>query len=243
MRCKPLRRSEYREVIYKPERWTMLGQYRQKAIRVMETLESARLETVVHGSTARGDVGRKSDIDVFIHDPPSSFIIETALEKSGLPISARLIVQATPAYAVKAHVKIGENSSVSFPLTTMRKREREFYRFGGEATLQDLRNGSRKAGVDKRLMLIEPQPQGHRESTVAGREEEVADLLGISAETVLDRVRALSRRDEVGRTGVFLKKELPETSSFEMTLKQLASQNPAVRRRLTSLSKDSARLL
>ncbi len=121
--------------------------------------------------------------------------------------------------------------------------EREFYRFGGEATLQDLRNGSRKAGVDNRLMLIEPQPQGHRESTVAGREEEVADLLGISAETVLDRVRALSRRDEVGRTGVFLKTEIPENSSFEMTLKQLADQNPAVHRRLASLSKDSARLL
>lgn len=236
MRCKPLRRSEYREVIYKPERWTMLDQYRQKAMCLMEALENARLETVVHGSIARGDVGRKSDIDLFIHDPPSSFIIETAIEKAGLPISARLIVQATPAHAVKAHVEIDENSSVSFPLTTMRKREREFYKFGGEATLQDLRNGSRKAGVDKRLILIEPQAQGHRESTVIGREEEVAKLLGISAETVLDRVRALSRRDEVGRTGIFLKEELPETGSFEMTLKQLAERNPALRRRLASLS-------
>jgi hypothetical protein len=52
----------------------------------------------------------------------------------------------------------------------------------------------------------------------------------------LDRVHALLRRDEVGRTGVFIQKELSVGETFEMALKRLADQNPAVRRRLTSLS-------
>ena len=45
-------------------------------------------------------------------------------------------------------------------------------------------------GVDKRLMLIEPTEKGHVESSIIGKEEYVAKLLGISAETVLDRVHA-----------------------------------------------------
>ncbi|MBE0520219.1 DNA polymerase subunit beta, partial [Candidatus Bathyarchaeota archaeon] len=74
------------------------------------------------------------------------------------------------------------------------------------------------------------------ESTVVGCEEHVAKLLGISVETVLDRVHALLRRDEVGRTGVFIEKELSADETFEMALKRFADQNPAVRRRLKSLS-------
>jgi len=60
----------------------------------------------------------------------------------------------------------------------------------------------------------------------------VAGLLGISTEAVLDRVRALLRRDEVGRTGVFLKRELGPDESFEAVLADIAAENPAVRRRL-----------
>jgi len=54
-------------------------------------------------------------------------------------------------------------------------------------------------------------------------------------ETVLDRVHALLRRDEVGRTGVFLERELAEGETFEMALKKLAKENPAVRRRLKTV--------
>jgi len=86
-------------------------------------------------------------------------------------------------------------------------------------------------------MLIEPTPEGHVESTVAGREEEVANLLGVSVNTVLDRVRALLRRDEVGRTGVFIERELSPDETFELVLKKLADQNPAVRRRLKFFEK------
>jgi len=192
------------------------------------------LETVVHGSIARGDVSNRSDIDVFIRDPQSSFTVETALEKGNIPISGRLVVQATPAYAMKAYIEIDEKTSVSFPLMKMRKVEREFYKFGGEITRENLRRNLRVSGVNKRLVLIEPTEKGHKESTVIGREEYVAKLLGISVETVLDRVHALLKRDETGRTGVFIKREVSASETFEMVLKQLADLNPAVRRRLRS---------
>jgi predicted nucleotidyltransferase len=231
-----MRNAERNEVAYDAVHWILLEKHREKALRIVEALERDLLETIAHGSTARGDVTEKSDIDVFLPSPPSAFIVENALEKAGIPLVWRFVVQATPAYAMKAYIEIGENTSVSFPLMKMRKVEREFYRFGGEITAEGLRNGLRVAGVDKRLMLIEPTEFGHRESSIAGREEHVAKLLGIAVETVLDRVHALLRRDEVGRTGVFLKEELRADETFEMALVRLSRQNPAVRRRLASLS-------
>lgn len=236
MAKKPLRRVGFREVVYGVKRWALLEKLRLKTMQMMEALERLRLESIVHGSVARGDVTEKSDIDVFIPYQPSSFMVETALEKAHVQVNRRLVVQATPAYAMKAYIEIDENTNVSFPLMKMRRVERDFYRFGGEATFQTLKEGSRVFGVDKRLMLIEPTDEGHMESTVIGREEQVAKLLGISVETVLDRVHALLRRDEVGRTGVFIERELRAEETFEMVLKRLADRNPAVRRRLTSLS-------
>ena len=235
MTKKPERRLEHREVVYDVERWNLVKGFRQKTIGIMEGLEIFHLEAIVHGSIARGDVNQKSDIDVFIPYQTSSFIVETALEKAGIPVNRRLVVQATPTYAMKAYIEIDENASVSFPLMKMRKVEREFYKFGGEVTLENLREGVRVCGVDKRLMLIEPTKKGHRESTIIGREEQAAKLLRISVETVLDRVHALLRRDEVGRTGVFIEKELSSSETFEMALKRLADHNPAVRRRLKTV--------
>ena len=235
MAKKPERRLEYLEVIYNVEQWDLLQEFRQKSKRIMEALQIFHLESIVHGSIARGDVNKKSDIDIFIPSQPSSFLVETALEKASISVNRRLIVQATPTYAMKAYIEIDENISVSFPLMKMRKVEREFYRFGGEATLKNLREGVRVCGVDKRLMQIEPTKKGHVESTIIGREEQAAKLLVISVETVLDRAHALLRRDQVGRTGVFIEKELSSSETFEMALKRLADQNPAVRRRLKTV--------
>jgi len=235
MAKKTERRVEYQEVVYDAERWSLLKGFRRRAMCIMEGLENFHLEAIVHGSIARGDVNKKSDIDAFIPFQASSFIVETALEKAGISMNRRLIVQATPTYAMKAYIEIDENTSVSFPLMKMRKVEREFYKFGGEATSENLNNNVRVCGVDKRLMLIEPTKEGHRESRIVGREEQVAKMLGISVETVLDRVHALLRRDEVGRTGVFMEKELSSDETFELALKRLADQNPAVRRRLKTV--------
>jgi predicted nucleotidyltransferase len=232
MSAKPKKRAEYKKVIYSSAHWALLGELREKAMRIMTTLEKFRLRTLVHGSIARGDINNNSDVDVFIKDLPSSFLVETALERTGIPVSARLMVQATPNYAMKAYIEVDAGASVSFPLMRMRRVEREFYKFGGEVNLNQLKKSVRVVGVDKRLMLVEPTEKGHVESSIIGCEEFVAKRLGVSVETVLDRVHALLKRDEVGRTGVFVKKELASDETFEMALKKLADLNPAVRRRM-----------
>jgi predicted nucleotidyltransferase len=235
MAAKPEKRADCKEVIYNSARWALLREYREKAVQIMTALECSHLQALTHGSIARGDVNKKSDIDIFIPEPQSSFLVETALEKAEIPVNARLVVQATPTYAMKAYIEVDARTSVSFPLMRMRKVEREFYRFGGEVNLSHLRAGTRVGGVDKRLMLIEPTERGHTESSIIGREEQAAKILGVSSETVLDRVHALLKRDEVGRTGVFIKKELATDETFEMALKRLADENPAVRRRLKGI--------
>ena len=232
MAVKPTRHAETREVTYSAERWVQLKRLRGRAVSVMSALEAFHLQSLVHGSIARGDVKDSSDVDVFIPEVQNSFLVETALEKAKVPINSRFIVQATPTYAMKAHIEIDECTVVSFPLMEMRRVEREFYRFGGEASLAQLKADVRFAGVDKRLMLIEPTAKGHVESSIMGREESAARVLGVSAETVLDRVHALMRRDAVGRTGVFVKKELAADETFELALKKLADGNAAVRRRM-----------
>ncbi len=235
MTKKPYGHIEYREEFYDSEHWDLLARLRRKTAHLMEILEKANLESVVHGSIARGDVSIESDIDIFLETPASSFSVETALEKRGVDIERRLIVQATPTHAMKAHIEIAERATITFPLVKMRKVEREFYAFGGNVTLQGIREGLRVPGVDKRLILIEPTHKGHRESTVTGREEQVARILHLSVETVFDRVRALTRRDRVGRTGVFVEAELSDSETFEMTLDRLAKKNPAVRRRVRNV--------
>jgi uncharacterized protein len=205
----------------------------------MEKLAIAQLQSTVHGSVARGDIKKSSDIDIFIEGLPSSFLIEATLEKAHIAINSRWVVQATPNYAMKAHIQIDEETTLTFSLMEMRRVEREFYRFGGEANLTQLKNNIRLAGVDKRLVLIEPTSQGHLESSIMGKEELVAKKLGISVESVKDRVYALTKRDKVGRTGVFVKRELLVDETFELALKKLAEANPAVRRRKNVLRLDS----
>ena len=237
MTKKPVKRAENLEVIYDKKRWKLLGELRSKTVQIMEILEKFHLRSITHGSIARGDVSETSDIDIFLSDPPSSFIIETALERSGVPVNRRIVVQATPLYAMKGYIEIDKQRCISFPLAKLRPVEKDFYNFGGEASLSMLREDVRVPGVDKRLMLIEPTHEGHVESTIVGREEEVANLLGVSFNTVLDRVRALLRRDKVGRTGVFIERELSPDETFELVVKKLADQNPAVRRRLKFFEK------
>lgn len=225
-------RGEILEVVYDKERWRTLRRLRSKAIRVMDALDRAYIKSVTHGSIARGDVSHKSDVDIFIPQKVPSFLVETTLERAGIPINRRILIQATPTYAIKAYIEVDERTSVSFPLVNLRPVERDFYKFGGEVNLSMLKANVRVPGVDKRLMLIEPTPKGHVESTIIGKEEDVAHLLGISLNTVLDRVRTLTRRGEIGRTGVFLKRELTPDENLEEVLKNLADRNPAIRRRL-----------
>ncbi|RLI08925.1 DNA polymerase subunit beta [Candidatus Bathyarchaeota archaeon] len=199
---------------------------------MIRPLADRHIDALAYGSIARGDVSEGSDIDIFIPRPPSPTLIEAALERSGIAVAAREIVQATPSYAAKGYIYVGERRSYSFPLVEMRPVELEFYGFAGSVGAAEIEGGVRAPGVDKRLMLIEPTPSGHVESPVPGREGVVARFLGVSVAVVLDRVRTLRRRERVGRTGVFLKRSLAPEESFGEVFEELSRSRPALRRRL-----------
>ena len=237
MAKKPLRRIDQIEIIYNNNHWKLLKKIRSKTIKIMEILNTNHIDSVVHGSIARGDISEKSDIDLFLPNPPPSFILEMTLEQNKIRVQHRIIMQATPLYALKGYIELDQQISLSFPLVKLRSIEKDFYKFGGEASLSILKKDQRIMGIDKRLMLIEPTQEGHIESAIVGQEEIVAKLLGISVNTVIDRVRALLRRDEKGRTGVYIQKALFPDETFEQKLKKLADHNPAVRRRIKFFKK------
>ncbi len=232
------RRGEYRVVVYDESRWRLLRELRGEAERIMEALASMGLRPIVHGSVARGDVKPTSDVDVFIPYPVPSYRVELALERGGFRVYRRLVVQATPTSTPKVYYILDEEErrTVSYPLGQLRKTEYEFYYFGGALDIEGVKSGRRVPGVDKRLVLIEPLPEGHRESPVIGREAEVARIVGVSVETVLERVRVLTRRDEHGRTGVFVKLEVPPGEEVEDYVRRYAQRNPLLRRVLEERS-------
>ena len=216
---------------YSPKHWRILREKRERAKEIMVSLQSYGLESVVYGSVARGDVNEKSDVDIFIPHNVPSYKVEIALD--GFEILEKRIVQATPNYAIKGEYVLADNTTVSFPLVRMREREMDFYRFGGCIDYAMLEKDERVAGVDKRLVLIMPTAKGHREVPLTDiHPSSVARMLGVSIDIVVERIRVLTRRREVGRTGIFLCETIPLSDCFESALKVIASRNPAVRRRL-----------
>jgi predicted nucleotidyltransferase len=224
--------AEQTAIIYSEAHWRNLEALRHEAILFMEPLHKAHIECLTYGSLARGDVTSKSDIDIFIPTPPDPTIIEIILEREGIHETNREIVQATPGYAAKGYIYVGELRSYSFPLTPLLSSEREFYTFAGSASWHDLESGGRISGVDKRLFLIEPTREGHVESLIHGREGMVARLLHVDTRIVLERVRTLERRQRVGRTGVYLKRSLAPGEGFGEVLEELSLKRPALRRRM-----------
>lgn len=222
------------EVVYTPAKWELLKKIRKTASEIMASLSFRELVPSVHGSVARGDVNPDSDIDIIIPYVVSSHSVELALTLRGFEIYSRKIAQATPSHALKAHIYIDaeEKECVTFPLVQFRALELEFYRFGGLLDLPSLDADRRVAGCDKRLMLIQPTSRGHIEFPVKGREAEVAKIVGVSLEIVEERVRVLTRRREVGRTGIVLSADVREGEVFEDVLRRLAASNPIVKRSL-----------
>lgn len=229
---KPAKIAEAREVAYDERRWKLLQGFRERAIEAMEALEARGITSILHGSVARGDVDAKSDVDVMIPNLTPSYLVELSLREAGLAPIRREIVMATPWQLPKAHVYPDEGYSVTFPLVEPRRLELEFYHFGGAVELEGLKRGRRTPGVDKRLMLIEPTPRGHVESPAIGREAEVAKRVGVSLGIVRERVQVLMRRADIGRTGVFIQRELAPHESFEAVFKELVEKNPEMKLRL-----------
>lgn len=223
---------EERDVVYDEKRWRLLRELRSKAMEVMRALARNSIESIVHGSIARGDVNEKSDIDVFIPHVIPSYMVENALMESGFKFYKREMTQATPSHVVKAIIHLDERTRVTFPLIPLREREREFYKFGGEVGLKELEEGKRVPGVDKRLMLIVPTNYGHHEASILCNAIEAAKIVGVSLELIMERIRVLTRRDEMGRTGIYFKVDLNDNESFEAKLKERIERDPNLRRLL-----------
>ena len=220
------------QIIYFEEHWSNLRDLREIAVNMMKPLIEAHIYCIVYGSIARGDVTATSDIDVYISTPPSPTLIEATLESAGIKISSREIVQATPSYAAKAYIYIDDLRSYSFPLVPLRPDEEDFTGFAGRINYEQLLNNIRVPGVNKNLLLIEPNELGHIETPIEGIEGIVAKKLGVDTRIVFQRERTLKRREKVGRTGVYIKRQLAPDESFGAVFNQLAKSDSAIRRRL-----------
>lgn len=215
-----------REIRYSQDHWENLQVLRDSAIKTMQKLESIGVKPLAYGSIARGDISKSSDIDIIILRPVSSYRIELVLG----PLLKRELVQATPSMVLKGHVHLSENTVVTFPLFKLMPREEEFYRWGGLIDSTGLKENKRVPGVDKRLVLIEPTETGHIEQGVIGHVQEVTKKLNVGTEIAQERIRVLTRRDSVGRTGVYLTRTLHDDESFEVVAKSLQDKDPALRR-------------
>lgn len=216
-------------VVYSRARWETLGRLRGVAVLYLRALREEGFEAIVHGSVARGDVTARSDVDIFVPEVCPSYALEAAVTKVQA-ISKRELTQATPAHTLKAILHIEEGVKVTFPLLPLREKERDFYRFGGELGLEGLESGLRVPGVDKRLMVIVPTDYGHEEFSALDNMVRASKILGVRLETVQERVRVLTRRDRVGRTGIYYKAELRDDETFEGRLRERAASDPSLRR-------------
>lgn len=220
---KVCRVPEYKQVYYLESDWKLLNMLRSDAARLMNILINCGFEPIAHGSLARGDVGVNSDIDVVIPYNVQPYEVEMCLEKNNFIPVNRYIIQATPSSSLKAYIELDLKGlkNVSFPLTPLSTRECDFYKFGGLINYNELIKDVRVPGVNKKLILIVPRPYGHDEYPVVGYEGYVAKLVGVSLETVKERVEVLSRRDQLGRTGTYLKYVLRIDEGFDEALSTL----------------------
>lgn len=225
MRVKPVRVRDHQEVVYSQEHWRLLEALRSRAKPLMALLR----DSLLVGSVARGDVHKSSDVDVALLDPQSPSVIEEKLASRGFRVAYRELIQATPSHAPKLYIYLEGGEKVSIPLSRLSRIEEEFYRFAGSVNLVQLEKGGRVPGVNKKLRAVLPKAWGHVEIPVIDNEDEVAGLLGVSIETVRDRVEALSRRAERGRTGLFLKVVIPAWDSPEEAVARIARRVPALK--------------
>ena len=172
-------------------------------------------------------------IDIIIPGVARSFMVELALDEHG--ITGRKLVQATPGGLAKAHIYLPGNSMITFPLVGPTARELDFYAFGGQLGPDGLEDvvHNRVPGVDKRLMLIEPTPEGHVETPLSDLPPgSVARKVGVGQDIVEERIRVLNRRARVGVTGVYLDRLLAQDEGFEAVLEEIAARDSLVRRRV-----------
>ncbi|TFG29816.1 MAG: DNA polymerase subunit beta [Promethearchaeota archaeon] len=223
-------REHYESITYSDAHWSLFELKRERAKVLLEMFEG--LKPYVYGSIARGDVNSNSDIDIIFTRSIPSFQIEFILNKNGFNQYFREIIMATPKDAIKLYIYLSELESITIPITKLDKKVLEFYDFGGKLNLNQLKLRKRSPGIDKRLVLIKPNSQGHEEFSIINKEALAAKELGISIDTIMDRKKVLLKREKHGRTGVFLKRTLNVNESTEAVLKKLADRKSIIRKKL-----------
>ncbi|BAB67180.1 MULTISPECIES: nucleotidyltransferase domain-containing protein [Sulfurisphaera] len=217
------------EIEYSREHWEILKNKRERAIEILRQIKSLGMEGYIYGSVARGDVKKDSDIDIIIFNPDM-------LKIELIPHHHKFIVQATPSSTPKAYISLDEEEKevISFPLNKLKRKEIEFYYFGGIISLEDLLKGKRVPGVNKDLEIIIPTEKGHIQIPLIGNEDYAVKLLKISHDTILERENLLEKREERGHTGVFLKYELGDDENFEFAIRNLSKNNKFFRRMINA---------
>ncbi|AEE93562.1 DNA polymerase subunit beta [Acidianus hospitalis] len=215
------------QIEYTEEQWKLFNEKRRRAKEILESLYYRGIKGYAYGSIARGDVKKTSDIDIIVFEP-------NILELDLLEADHKYIIQATPISTPKAYISLNpeETEVISFPLSKLKKDEEEFYYFGGLVSLEDIINGVRKPGINKELKLIIPNKNGHEEIPLKGNEDYATRLLKISITTINEREKLLMKREDKGRTGVFLKYELATNENFEEAIRELSRRNKFFRRAL-----------
>lgn len=232
MKEKKILRDYNNIITYSEDKWALLKDKRINAIKLLEIFVKEGFNPFVYGSIARGDVHESSDIDITFVQKIPSFQVEYILHKNGYENYFREIIMATPLDSIKLYIYLSELESITVPLTKFEKNVIEFYNFGGKIALNGLQSGNRVPGIDKRLVLIKPNQDGHEESSVIGNEALAAKQVGVGINTVNERIRVLLRREKYGRTGVYLKRSLQLDESTEDVLKKLAKKKRIVRKKL-----------
>jgi predicted nucleotidyltransferase len=210
----------------------LLTSFQQRALKILRELETGGISRgFVHGSVARGDVKTTSDIDIYIPLALPSFRVDLLSSFQG---AERRIMMATPNSIIRGVLARNDDISISFPLMATNERDIEFFQFSGLVNLDKLEKNQRTPGITKQLILIEPEGNGYWRTPLQEDTKRVVQLLGLSQLIIDERVRVLSRRDKIGRTGVFMNVRVHPHENFEQALKQLADHNPVVRRALRS---------
>jgi predicted nucleotidyltransferase len=225
--------ADYAKVRYNATHWDLLREKREKAKDILSKIPN--LSPLVYGSIARGDVTPQSDIDIIIPFSIDEYQLLPVLEHLNAgSLVTREVVQATPLAALKAVITLSEEISLTFPLVQLFPREQDFYKFGGSINLEGLKANTRVPGINKKLLLVEPTPEGHTETRITRENAaSAAKILKITVNAIYERVRVLERRDKLGRTGIFLKRSLRPDESFSEVLRQIESTNPSAKRRIS----------
>ncbi len=218
------------KVTYDKNHWDLLALYRERTEKIMRMFYKEGLKPLVFGSLARGDINENSDIDIIFPHKIPTYKLEVIINNNGEQIYAKEIIQATPGDTIKANIYLSKQECLTVPLIKFIKKSFQLYQFGGSLDLSQLLNNERVPGIDKNLIITIPSNKGHNELALKNNELYASKLLNIDIDFIYQRKRVLTRRDKIGRTGVFLHENLNIEDNFEKILKDISDRNSFVRK-------------